>query len=205
MDFQALTDAGLAKFRAAALAHRLPALVACAALAALPTLLGARAVAALRYERHAVAAGEWWRLVSGNLVHFDARHLVLNLAGLGLLWWLFIADARLRVWLGVALAAALAVGAGLYLFAPGVEWYLGLSGALHGCWAAAAVFAWRRWRLEALVTGALLAAKLAAEHWYGPLSGTLDPMLPVIVVAHLDGALGGLAAAAALRGPRASL
>lgn len=205
MESRALTDAALAKFRALARARRLAPLAALAALLALPALLGARAVAALRYERQALAAGEWWRLLSCHLVHFDLRHLALNLAGLGLLWWLYVADARLRDWLVVALGAALAVGAGLYLLEPGVGWYLGASGVLHGCWAAAAVFAPRQRRGEALGGAALLAAKLAAEHWHGPLSGTLDPALPVVVGAHLYGALGGLAAALALRRPRASL
>lgn len=200
-----MTDAGLAKFRAVARDHRLAALAAAAAALVVPALVGPRAVLALRYERHALAAGEWWRLLTCHLVHFDARHLALNLAGLGLLWWLYAADARPRDWLVVALAAALAVGGGLYLLAPGVGWYLGLSGVLHGGWAAAAVFAWRRWRTEALVAGALLAAKLAAEQLVGPLTGALDATLPVIVAAHLYGALGGLAAAAVLRRPRASL
>jgi rhomboid family GlyGly-CTERM serine protease len=205
MDFDALTGAGIAKFRSVARSHRLAALAAVGALLALPALGGPAAVAALRYERAAIAAGQWWRLLSCHLVHFDARHLALNLAGLGLLWWLFVADARPRDWLLVVLAAALAVGGGLYLLAPAVGWYLGLSGVLHGVWAAAALFAWRRWPLEALVTGALLAGKLVAERTLGPLAGAVDAALPVIVAAHLYGALGGLAAAAALRVPRASL
>jgi rhomboid family GlyGly-CTERM serine protease len=199
-----LTDATAAKFRATARAHRLAALLVVAALLTLPTLAGG-SVQALRYERAAIAAGQWWRLVSCHLVHFDARHLALNLAGLGLLWWLFAADARPRAWLLVALVAALAVGLGLYLLEPAVGWYLGLSGVLHGGWAAAAVFAWRRRRLEALVTGALLAAKLVAERAFGPLSGALDASLPVIVAAHLYGALGGAAAALALGRARAPL
>jgi rhomboid family GlyGly-CTERM serine protease len=200
-----LTDAGLAKFRAAARAHRLAALVAVAALLTLPALAGGGVVAALRYERAAIAAGQWWRLVSCHLVHFDTRHLAMNLAGLALLWWLFAADARPKDWLLVLLAAALAVGGGLYVLEPAVGWYLGLSGVLHGGWAAAAVFAWRRRRLEALATAGLLAAKLAVERTLGPLSGALDAALPVIVAAHLYGALGGLAAAAALGRRPASL
>jgi len=200
-----LTRSRFAKFRATAREHRLAALAVAAAALALPALGGPAAVAALRYERTAIATGEWWRLLTCHLVHFDLRHLALNLAGFGLLWWLFVADARPRDWFGVALAAALAVGVGLYVLEPGVGWYLGLSGVLHGAWAAAAVFAWRRWPLEAIVTGALLCAKLIAERALGPLSGTLDPALPVIVAAHLYGALGGAAAAFALRRPRASL
>jgi rhomboid family GlyGly-CTERM serine protease len=167
--------------------------VLCAPLAG-----GAAAVAALRYERAALAT-EPWRLLTAHLVHFDARHLAMNLAGLLLLWWLFVGDARLRQWAVVALASALTVGAGLWFLQPSVAWYVGSSGVLHGAWAAAGVAARRRWRLESTVTLALLAAKLALEQWRGPLSSGLDAQLPVIVGAHLYGAIGGLAAALALR------
>lgn len=168
-----------------------------AALLAL-SLAGDGATRALRYERSALAAGEWWRALGCHLVHFDLRHLLLNLAGLGLLWVLFVRDARTRDWFAVALASALAVAAGLWWLQPGVEWYLGLSGVLHGAWAAAALAALPRWRLEGQVTGALLAAKLVAEQVYGPLSGDAAGAVPVLTASHLYGAVGGLAAALAL-------
>ena len=160
---------------------------------------GPRAIEALRYERGAIAAGEWWRLLGAHFVHFDLRHLLLNLCGLALLWWLFAADARARDWLVVLLVSALTVSAGLWFLDPGVAWYLGASGMLHGAWAGAALAAWPRWRLESQLALVLLAAKLAFERWQGPLSGGLDAALPVVTAAHLYGALGGLAAAAALR------
>jgi len=206
MDPEPLTGGPLAKFRAVARAHRLGALAGAGAALAAPALLGPGGVAALRYDRQAIAGGEWWRLVTGNLVHFDFAHLGMNLAGFALLWWLFVADARPRDWLAVAALAALAVGLGLYVFDPALGWYVGLSGVEHGGWAAAGVFALRRWPLEGVVTLALLGAKTAAEQLHGPLLGpALDPRLAVVVDAHLYGAVAGLATAAALRFRRASL
>jgi rhomboid family GlyGly-CTERM serine protease len=206
MDPAYLTDGALAKFRAVAREHRLAGLAGLSAALAAPALLGAGGVALWRYDRRAIADGEWWRLVTGNLVHVDLAHLALNLAGLALLWWLFVADARWRDWLAVALLAALAVGLGLYAFDPALGWYVGFSGVEHGCWAAAGVFALGRRRLEGLVTLALLGAKTAAEQLHGPLvAAALDPHLAVVVDAHLYGAIAGLATAAALRFRRASL
>ncbi len=206
MDPEALTRGALAKFRAVARAQRLAALGGVCALLAAPALLGAGGVARLRYDRQAIVGGEWWRLVTGNLVHFDLAHLAMNLAGLVLLWWLFVGDARPRDWLAVAVVAALAVGLGLLVFDPALDWYVGLSGVEHGWWAAAGVFALRRWRLEGLVTLALLLAKTAAEQLHGPFLGpALEPRLPVVVDAHLYGAVAGLATAAALRLARAPL
>lgn len=200
-----MTDPGQRKFRGGARARAVAALAAAAFVPVLVWLAGAPAAALLRYERARVAAGEWWRLLGCHLVHADGRHLVLNLAGLALIGSLFVGDARLRDWLVVLLGAALAVGAGLYWLEPQIAWYVGLSGVLHGAWAAAAVFALGRWRLEALVTAALLAGKLALEARVGPLTAGLDAALPVVVAAHRFGAAGGLVAALAVRRPRASL
>jgi rhomboid family GlyGly-CTERM serine protease len=156
------------------------------------------APARLRYERGLVAAGEWWRLASCHLVHYDAQHLAMNVAALALLWALFVTDLRARDWALVVLAAALAIDAGLYFREREVTWYLGLSGVLHGVWAAGGLAALRRSRLEGLATLALLAAKLLAELRFGALSSGLGAGLPVLTAAHRYGALGGGLAALAL-------
>lgn len=188
-----------AEFRGQIAAHRLVGLAILIGVLLLPATLGAVAIERLRYDRAALAAGELWRGLSAHLVHYDLRHLGMNVAGLALLWWLFVADLPARAWVAVASVSAVAVSGGLYVLDPAVSWYLGLSGVLHGVWAAAAVAAWRRWRLESGVTLALLACKLLLERWQGPLSSGVDPGFAVIVVAHLYGAVGGLVAALALR------
>lgn len=155
----------------------------------------------LRYDRAWIAAGEPWRLLTGQLVHLGPAHLAGNLAGLALLWSLFARDRTATAWAAVAGGSAAAVAAGLWWGSPSVVWYVGLSGLLHGLWAAAAVSAWSRWRLEGSVTGLLLALKLALEQaWPGAsLLGAADSGLPVVTIAHLYGALGGVASAAILR------
>lgn len=180
-------------------------LAACLATLAALSLAGDAASAVLRYERTALAAGEWWRLLGAHLVHFDGAHLLMNLAGFVLLWWLFVRDARWRDWALTGLASALTIDAGLWFLAPELDWYVGLSGVLHGWWAAAALAARARWPLEGWVALALLVAKLALEQAGGGLSSGFGAALPVVVDAHLYGALGGLAAAIALRLGRARL
>jgi rhomboid family GlyGly-CTERM serine protease len=181
------------------------ALAAAVVAGAVPLAFGLEATAALRYERAALAAGEGWRLLTAHVVHFDLRHYAMNAAGLGVLWWLFARDARPRQWLAVAVASILTIDAGLWFLRPDLGWYVGASGVLHGFWAAAGVAALTRWRLEGAVTLVLLAAKLAFERATGPLGAALDGALPVIVDAHLYGAVGGLSAALAMRLWRQSL
>jgi rhomboid family GlyGly-CTERM serine protease len=152
--------------------------------------------ALLCYDRAGLAAGEWWRLVSGHLVHLGWRHAVMDLAAALILGWLFGRELSPRRWAWVLLLSLLAVNAGLWWLDPGITWYVGLSGVLHGVMAAAAVtLAWRRVPAGYWLLGAL-ALKLGVEQLYGPLWLAAESAGgPVIVNAHLYGAAGGILAA----------
>lgn len=193
-----MTHALSLKFRAKWRRYRATALVCVIALLAVAQGLGPELIAKLRYERTAIAAGEWWRLLTGQLVHLNATHLAMNLVALVLLWGLYVTDARPREWLLIALGAFLATGLGLWFLEPDLAWYVGLSGALHGLWAGGGIACRKRWPLESSVTLVLLVGKLILEAWQGPVSGLLGASLPVITAAHRYGALGGGAAALAL-------
>jgi rhomboid family GlyGly-CTERM serine protease len=157
---------------------------------------GSAAIHLLRYDRAAIVAGEWWRLLTAHLVHLNFRHAVLDLGGLALLWMLFARDLSPQVWAAVILTAAASIDCGLWFRDPEVTWYLGISGALHGVLAAAAFVRVRRRDFEGWLLSGLLLAKLAYEQIHGPLPFSGD--MPVVVDAHLYGALGGLAAAVLL-------
>jgi rhomboid family GlyGly-CTERM serine protease len=153
---------------------------------------------ALRYERSAILAGEFWRLATGHLVHSSVAHLLLNLAGLGLIASLFPRDYSLRQWLLILAASAASIDAGLVFYQPQLQWYVGLSGVLHGALAAGAVAWWRHeTKLLALALSVIFGAKLAWEQVQGALPFSGD--MAVIVDAHLYGAAGGLVAALLIR------
>lgn len=154
---------------------------------------GEGARAALRYERADVLQGEWWRLITAHLAHGDARHLLLNLAGLALLGLLFAGCHSLFGWLVIALGSMAAIAVGLVFYEPQLDWYLGLSGVLHGLLAAGALAWWQREpRWLALALSMVVVGKLGWEQWQGALS--LSGSMPIVVNAHLYGAMGGLAA-----------
>ena len=167
-----------------------PVLVVASAAIAI-ALAGPDTQASLRYERYAILDMEWWRLLTGNLVHLSTAHLALNLAGLGLISFLFRSRFDAWRWFAVLLACALSTSLGLLIFTQ-VEWYVGLSGVLHGAYAAGALAEVRDGRRFGYVLLSLLSVKLLAELLLGPSASTAALIGGEVVVdAHLFGALGG--------------
>lgn len=163
----------------------------------LVSLSGESGQAALRYQRDAVLHGEYWRLLTGHFVHGSATHLLLNGAGLALVAALFPRDYSLREWLVVLALSIVAIDIGFVWLEPQLQWYVGLSGVLHGALAAGAVAWWRHEpKALALALSAIFLGKLGWEHFQGPLPLSGD--MPVVVNAHLYGAIGGGLAGAIL-------
>ena len=169
-------------------------LVVCALLAA----GGDEVRALLRYERHAIGSGEYWRLITGHLVHLGFGHLWPNLAALAIIGLLFEDVFSTADWLRVGAASAAAIDLGLYALEPNVVWYVGLSGVLHGYVAAGALALLVRREKLGAVLAICVAAKLTFEQVVGPVPFTAESVGgPVVVAAHLYGVVGGLLAEAA--------
>lgn len=176
--------------------YLLPAVVAAAAL--LLQAGGQGLVAALAFTRQDVASGEIWRLVTGHLVHLGWSHLALNLAGLALVWYLVGHAFRPLRWVVIAVISTLTMDLGFWALNPELDWYVGLSGLLHGLLAAGLLQGLRRRDKEAMVLAAFVVAKLAWEQSFGPLPGSeATSGGAVIVDAHFYGAIGGVIGAAA--------
>jgi len=146
----------------------------------------------MRYDREAILAGEYWRLVSGQFLHMTWTHLALNLAGLFVIWALFKDILSPVMWWSLLAGSIAGVSTGLLVFQPSLEWYVGLSGALHGLFAGGAVCALCLHGKRGGVFLGVLVGKLVYEQLSGPLPGTAELSgAPVITVAHLYGAVGG--------------
>ncbi len=169
-----------------------------ALLVVLLAMLGEPARILLRYQRDALLdQHEYWRLLTGHLVHGSWQHAWLNLAGLASIVALFRGLYSPMQWLCIAVVSGIGIDLGLVLLMPQLQWYVGLSGVLHGLLAAGALRWWHveHWLLAAALS-LMLVGKLIWEQWQGalPLSGDLN----VIVNAHLYGAGSGLLAGACI-------
>ena len=146
----------------------------------------------LRYDRADILHGQIWRVFTGNFVHANWRHLASDMAGLTL--WTALASylETRRSYLILLVGTGLGVGLGLLLLDPGVGWYVGLSGILHGLFAASAIrlLSHKEW-LGGFSLLAALALKVLWEQRYGDLGMAKLLGVPVLVDAHLYGAVTG--------------
>ncbi len=120
----------------------------------------------------AIRHGEWWRLLTGPLVHSNGGQLARDVVALVILGAAYEAEFRLRF--SLALLAAIVVPcAAIAAVQPGFTQYFGLSGAVYALLTMAFVHEWRtsggkpaRW---VVITCAVTAVKLGYECVTGQL------------------------------------
>lgn len=160
----------------------------------------------LLYERQALAAGAWWRIWTGHLVHFGWPHFVADAGLFVILGWLL--DARHPVFSRLALVVlpAFITGA-LWWLDPTMTRYGGLSAVNLGLLVYLALQGWRRdwtdWFWPAVL--AIYAGEVIFEIAQGGRGGGLirfdEPDIRVATSAHVASAVYALLAwiAAGLR------
>jgi rhomboid protease GluP len=137
-------------------------------------------------EAHAVAAGEYWRLVSATLLHGSLNHLIGNAIALFILGMLCEHAFGWRQCLLLYTASALAGSVLSLLTSAGPS--VGASGAIFGLQAAAIVL-FRRHRERLLVRDRRIGVVLAAWAVYAIAGGIVTPYIDN--GAHVGGALAG--------------
>ena len=78
----------------------------------------------LQFDRDAILAGQLWRLVTGNLVHWSMEHFLLDV-GAFLVVGLMVEGYLKQNYAWILLASAVAVGCGVLAFAPEMTVYRG--------------------------------------------------------------------------------
>jgi rhomboid family GlyGly-CTERM serine protease len=153
-------------------------------------LLDANAI--LAFNR-AFMPEQWWRIFTGQFMHSNWTHLLLNVMGIVFIWILHAEHRSPTQYLCHICFLALWTGLGIWLFCPDIAIYTGLSGLLHG------VIVWGALKdiQVGMRSGALLFigiwAKLAWEQIQGP-SAQVGELIEsrVAIEAHLLGAIGGV-------------
>lgn len=142
------------------------------------------------FKRHAILDGQWWRLITAPLLHTNGWHLLLNGGGLLLaLGFRPHQEPPWRPWLELAALSLLSSLLLLWLF-PDIEWFVGLSGPLHGLlllslWHGRHEAPWLH-----LIAAAVVIIKVGHEWFVGGSSVSAALIdAPVLIEGHLCGAL----------------
>jgi len=155
------------------------------------------AAESLEYRRAAVDAGEWWRPITGQLVHWTARMTLVDLGAVLLLGAALEPRSRGRLALVLA-TAGLAIGAALHVVTTDVDRYRGSSGLgaalLAALVAASAVSERPVVRRLALAVAALFVVKVVVESTAAaPLAaGPMPDGVRVLAGVHVLGAVAGV-------------
>jgi len=151
----------------------------------------------LVYDRDAIAHGELWRLVTGNLVHFSATHLAYDLSAF-VIPGTIIELRGYRHFPMLCLSAALLIGVAVFEFEPSLHFYGGLSGIVTAavtylCLQGVTEEGTWRWLCAAMLAG--LAAKLWVELVLGKsmLSAFSTEAFVPVPLSHLIGAVTAIA------------
>ena len=149
----------------------------------------------LEFDRANIHAGQWWLLLTGHLSHLDWPHWFLNNAALLIIWELFYRNYNAFKACVEFVILAMAIGSGIYLFNPDVQWYVGLSGILHGMFAIGVMGEIFQKRRLSYLVGCVFAAKIIWEQTIGITTGFLFDPEEILVDAHLYGAITGVVVA----------
>lgn len=107
----------------------------------------------MAYDRALVESGQWWRLITANLVHLGGWHTVMNLASLWLISFIFQPLLKISYWIFWVLFLYFVNIFAMHLWTPHIIHYVGMSGALYGLIAACAT---AELRLGVKISGLLL-------------------------------------------------
>ena len=144
------------------------------------------------YDRNQLNHFEWWRLITGHFLHTNTSHLLLNLTGLTLLWALHGHHYKISRYSIQFLVLCLGTSIGLYYFAQHMQWYVGLSGVLHGLFVIGAYFDIRQKLKTGWIMFIIVWVKVIYEQVFGA-SADVAKLIEanVAVDAHLFGTISG--------------
>lgn len=118
----------------------------------------------LQFDRSDILVGQWWRLLTCNLVHLSVPHMLLNLAGFILAVVLFKENIPTKYWYANIVLCFLSVGFGILVFDTAVENYVGLSGALYGVLAFGLILNIKRQPLISLAVWAFMLHRVYLQY-----------------------------------------
>ncbi len=119
----------------------------------------------LRYQSFEVSSGQWWRIFTANLCHSNWNHWILNIAGLWLMD-LFYQPVLSQKTRAALLVFCMFLNVLMIHFWMKINWYVGLSGALHGYLIGGALLSWNKAKwLNFMIIFTTIIKLFVESHW----------------------------------------
>lgn len=148
----------------------------------------------LEFNRVLIIRGEWWRVLTGHLVHYTNEHLFFDLLATGAVYLIFFGSFRVRDIVVLTLALQIISSLIMVFFFDTPDIFRGLSGLVHGLLSYGILSASLAGRRRFFFLWLLLIFKVMYEQtgWYDPgqLSGLYGK--PIATATHLSGFLSGV-------------
>ncbi|PCJ48890.1 MAG: rhombosortase [Gammaproteobacteria bacterium] len=161
-------------------------------LSSLLWIIGDTSLNALMYNRTAIVDGEYWRVITGHLVHSNGWHLLLNLASLFMIGLLFSQHLSIRFWLISFLSSAMIISGCYYWIAPEYHYYVGLSAVLYGVIIIGALLDLKQQPLIALLILVVVTGRVIWQQYSGSMDSLADLIEDrVAIESHLFGICSG--------------
>jgi rhomboid family GlyGly-CTERM serine protease len=146
---------------------------------------------ALIYDRESIQGGEWWRIVTGNLVHLSGRHFIFDVFALLVIGSIIEQRSARYLWL-FYLISGVVVGLVVLITSPELQFFGGLSGIVTAALIYLCVDGIRdqgAWRWMCLSILILVMIKIGIEFVLGVsiLSATESQPFISVPASHLAG------------------
>lgn len=149
----------------------------------------------LIFQRQLIMEGEIWRIMTGNWVHTNTPHLIMNIVGLWLLWMLFNETLKPHMFYLSLFITNLSIGLALLILNPELFWYAGLSGSLYGLYIIGASIAlMHKDYIGSIPLFIIIPTKLVMDLTQNDLTGFSEQLInaPVSTEAHIYGVISAL-------------
>ena len=149
----------------------------------------------LIFTHNKITSGEVWRLWSGQFVHTNYIHLMMNTTGFIALLIMYPKESFKPKLAIQILYISTCIGLWLYFFSPEIQWYAGLSGIIYGLFVIASLQASiQKDFLLGYLLFAAITIKVIWENIDSSINNTSTGLInaPIATDAHLYGYIAAL-------------
>lgn len=141
---------------------------------------------------HATLEGQWWRIITGHLAHFDWPHYAMNMMGLSLCVAVFYKDILWHHWLLSFISLSFFSSIGLIIISPINYSYVGFSDVLHGWIMMGCIAMYQKEKKLALTVFILFWLKIIEENLNLPFFTSFGVSGNVAKESHILGSVAGI-------------